>query len=49
MMDVSSATLRRWARIGKAPVIKDETGRLYFPAWWVDERIGKTEERGLDS
>jgi predicted site-specific integrase-resolvase len=40
MMAISPATLRRWVRDGKAPVIKDDTGRLYFPAAWVNERLG---------
>lgn len=33
-------TLYRSAQEGSIPVIKSDTGRLFIPAWWVDEQSG---------
>lgn len=35
-------TLYRSVQEGKTPVIKSDTGRIFIPAWWVDEQAGNT-------
>lgn len=41
LLDVSPWTLRRWVYSGRAPSLKTETGRVYIPAWWVEEQAGE--------
>lgn len=40
MMGISPETLRRQTAAGKIPAIKDASGRIYFPAWWVEQQLG---------
>ncbi len=39
--DINEWTLRRWVYSDKAPSIKSETGRVYIPAWWVEQQAGE--------
>jgi predicted site-specific integrase-resolvase len=41
LLNMSPWTLRRWVYAGRAPSIKTETGRVYIPAWWVEEQSGE--------
>lgn len=38
---IGTRTLRRWVVEGRAPVLRSETGRLFIPAWWVEEQSGQ--------
>jgi predicted site-specific integrase-resolvase len=40
-LSVGTRTLRRWVTVGRAPSIKNETGRVFIPAWWVEEQSGE--------
>jgi predicted site-specific integrase-resolvase len=41
LLNMSPWTLRRWVYAGRAPSIQSETGRVYIPAWWVEEQAGE--------
>ena len=41
LLSMGTRTLRRWVAIGRAPGIKNETGRVFIPAWWVEEQSGE--------
>jgi predicted site-specific integrase-resolvase len=41
LLNMSPWTLRRWVYARRAPSIKSETGRVYIPAWWVEEQAGE--------
>lgn len=41
LSSVGTRTLRRWVVNGRAPFFKNETGRVFIPAWWVEEQSGE--------
>lgn len=41
LLSMGTRTLRRWVVIGRAPSIKNETGHVFIPAWWVEEQSGE--------
>jgi predicted site-specific integrase-resolvase len=40
LLGVNPWTLRRWVYAGEAPSIKDKSGRVFIPGWWVNEKLG---------
>jgi putative resolvase len=40
ILGVNPWTLRRKVYKNKIPYIKEETGRVYIPAWWVSQQAG---------
>lgn len=40
ILGINPWTLRRQVYSGSAPSIKSETGRVYIPAWWIDQQVG---------
>jgi putative resolvase len=40
-LGMGTRTLRRWVVEGRAPSIRSATGRLFIPAWWVEEQSGQ--------
>ncbi|HAJ58616.1 MAG TPA: IS607 family transposase [Cyanobacteria bacterium UBA8543] len=41
ILGVNPWTLRRKVYKDQIPYIKEETGRVYIPAWWVDQQVGE--------
>lgn len=41
LLGINEWTLRRWVYSGKAPFIKNETGRVFIPSWWIEEQSGE--------
>lgn len=46
LLGMGTRTLRRWISEGRAPFIRSETGRIFIPAWWVEQQAGESPASG---